>query len=69
MEELKIHSSSLHNLAFDKNSNMPDDLRSQINHQNTMIPIENLVDYLDRAFKRQLELHFGVIDNPYTKFY
>ena len=30
MEELKIHSSSLHNLAFDKNSNMPDDLRSQI---------------------------------------
>lgn len=48
---------------------MPDDLRSQINHQNTMVPIENFVDYLDRTFKRQLELHFGVIDNPYTKFY
>jgi len=48
---------------------MPDDLRSQINHQNTMVPIENFVDYLDRVFKNQLELHFGVIDNPYTKFY
>ena len=48
---------------------MPDDLRSQINHQNTMVPIENFVDYLDRTFKRQLELYFGVIDNPYTKFY
>ena len=47
---------------------MPDDLRNQINYQNTIEPIENFADYLDRIYKNQITEHFGFVDNPSTKF-
>jgi hypothetical protein len=48
---------------------MPDDLRYQIYLTNSLEPIENFADYLDRVFKNQLTEHFGIVDNPFTKFY
>ena len=69
VENLKIDNSLLHHLTFDKNSKMSDDLRYQIYLTNSLEPIENFVDYLDRVFKNQLTKRFGFVDNPFTKFY
>ena len=47
-------------ITFDENSNIPDDLRYQIYLTNSLEPIENFADYLNRVFKNQLAKHFGI---------
>ena len=65
---LKIDNSLLRQITFGENSNMSDDLRYQISLISFIEPIENFADYLNRIYKNQITEHFGVIDNPSTKF-
>ena len=69
VEKLKIKNGLLRQITFDENSNISDDLRYQIYLTNSLEPIENFADYLDRVFKNQLAKYFGIVDNPFTKFY